>query len=62
MKKRYFYLYFENATKLSFEYDFVNIADNYKINYTKLNKNINITQKSPDDSTMGVSFNPYLYN
>ena len=44
-KKRYFYLYFENATKLSFEYDFVNTIDNYKINYTKLNKNINITQK-----------------
>ena len=61
-KKRYFYLYFENATKLSFEYDFVNIIDNYKIRYTNLKKNINITQKNPVDSTIDISFNPYLYN
>ena len=61
-KKRYFYLYFENARTLSFEYDFVSFNDNYKINYTKLEKNINITQKSPDDSTIDISFNPYLFN
>jgi len=62
LKKRYFYIYFENAKLLSFNFDFVTFASNYKIQYTKLNKNINVTQNENLNNKVNISFYPYLYD
>lgn len=62
LKKRYFYIYFENAKLLSFNFDFVTFASNYKIQYTKLNKNINVTQNENLNNKVNINFYPYLYD
>ena len=62
LKKRYFYIYFENAKLLSFNFDFVTFASDYKILYTKLNKNINVTQDVNLNNKVNISFYPYLYD
>ena len=62
LKKRYFYIYFENAKLLSFNFDFVTFASDYKIQYTNLNKNINVTQNENLNNKVNISFYPYLYD